>query len=161
MRRWRLLAAPWLVAAVLAAAGALAFAAIRGPASPATLDDRVREVAAGLRCPVCQSLSVADSSSQVAREMREEIARDLRAGKSPEEIRAEFAEAYGEWVLEAPPKRGVGLVVWLLPVALLAAGAFVSASALRRWSRRRAEAVPPLSDADRELLARALAEEER
>jgi len=145
--------------AVLAAAAALAFAALQGPASPPTVEERVREVASGLRCPVCQSLSVADSSSQVAREMRGEIARDLRAGKTPEEIRAEFAAAYGEWVLEAPPKRGVGLVAWLIPVALLAAGLLVSASALRRWSRRRARPAP-LSDADRELLARALAEEE-
>lgn len=156
MRRW---AIP--LVAMLAAAGALAFAAIRGPGSQPTLDERVREVASGLRCPVCQSLSVADSSSQVAREMREEIARDLRAGQTPEEIRAEFAAAYGEWVLEAPPKRGVGLIAWLIPLGLVVLGALVSATALRRWSRRRDEPAQPVSDADRELLARALAEEDR
>jgi len=156
VRRWAV-----LLVATLAAAGALAFAAIRGPASPPTIEDRVREVAEGLRCPVCQSLSVADSSSQVAREMRAEIARDLRAGKTSDQIRDEFAAAYGEWVLQAPPKRGVGLIAWLIPLALLAAGLGASASALRRWSRRPLEPAPPLSDDDRELLARALGEEER
>ena len=55
-----------LAAAVLAAASLLSGVASGQPA----LDDRVREIAAQLRCPVCQNLSVADSPSEMAQQMR-------------------------------------------------------------------------------------------
>ena len=128
MRRWAL-----PVLALVAASVTLVVVLLGGPGSPGSMEERVHQVAAGLRCPVCQSLSVADSSSQVAREMRAEIARDLGAGKSPQEIRDEFAAAYGDWVLLSPPKEGLDLVVWLVPLAALLGGGVLAVSALRRW----------------------------
>jgi cytochrome c-type biogenesis protein CcmH len=128
--------AGWVVlAAILLAAGvAVALVVARGPAPPATLQEQVRLVAEGLRCPVCQNLSVADSSSRLAKEMRGMIAADLRAGRSPEEIRAGFVDAYGEWILLEPPARGIDLVAWVLPFLLLAGGVVVAVVAARKWS---------------------------
>ena len=88
------------------------------------LERRMREVASGLRCPVCQNLSVAESTSELARDMRALILDQLRAGKTPEEIRAYFVSKYGPWILLSPPARGIGLLVWLLP-ALVAVLVFV------------------------------------
>jgi cytochrome c-type biogenesis protein CcmH len=149
-----------LAAALAAVAVSLAVVALRGPAGPANLQERVRAVAEGLRCPVCQNLSVADSPSGLAHRMRATIARDLQAGRSPEDIRRGFVLAYGEWILLAPQRRGLNLVAWLAPAVLLMAGL---ATAL--WSTRRWAAVPTpsagaprtLSDADRRTLDRALA----
>ena len=81
-----------------------------------TADDRVQEIAAGLRCPVCQNLSVADSPSRLAGEMRAEIADLLAAGQTPEQIRAYFVDRYGEWVLLAPTKEGLNLLPWAVPI---------------------------------------------
>ena len=142
--------------------------------------DRVHAVAAGLRCPVCRDLSVADSPALLAQQMRATIARDLAAGKTPEQIREELVAAYGESVLLAPPRRGLGLVVWVLPALLLAGGLLAALVAVRRWRAwpaPAAAAVPPapppspapagqepaaggsrLSGADRRLLGRALAQ---
>lgn len=151
-----------LLAAIGAAAMALAVAALRGPDRPATLDARVEAVASTLRCPVCQNLSVADSPSGLAGEMRRTIEERLRAGDGPAEIRADFARAYGPWILQAPPKEGINLVAWLATPAALLGGAAALALALRRWRGRRTEAPPRdgLSPPDRALLERAMAEED-
>ena len=151
---------------VLLAAVALASVAARGPAPPRTMEERVHEVAASLRCPVCQNLSVADSPSRLAQEMRATIERELRAGRSPDDIRADFAEAYGAWVLLSPPRRGLDVVAWIGPAALFAGGLVVVARAVRRWTAAGPDGPgaassdrPPadLSASDRALLERAMA----
>uniref|UniRef100_A0A7C5REC0 Cytochrome c-type biogenesis protein n=1 Tax=Thermus caliditerrae TaxID=1330700 RepID=A0A7C5REC0_9DEIN len=96
-------------------------------APPPDLSPEVFAIARELRCPVCQGESAAESNSGVAVEMRRIIAEMLEEGKSKEEIKAFFVERYGEWILYAPPRRGVTLWVWVLPVlglALLGLGLF-------------------------------------
>ena len=132
--------------ASLLLAGAVAIiviAALTGRGSDGgvrTADDRVHEIAAGLRCPVCQNLSVADSPSRLAGEMRAEIAAKVAAGRSPDEIRAFFVDRYGEWVLLAPTKRGLNLLPWAVPVIGVLAGAVVWVALVRR----RPTAEPPV-----------------
>ncbi|MBP1778598.1 MAG: cytochrome biosis protein, partial [candidate division NC10 bacterium] len=50
------------------------------------LEDRVREIASELRCVVCQNLSVADSPSDLAKEMRNLVREQVQQGKNREEI---------------------------------------------------------------------------
>jgi len=97
------------------------------------LEADVRQLAAKLRCPTCRALSVQDSPSGMAQEMRSLIREQLRAGKTPEEVKAYFVERYGEWILLEPKAEGFNWAVWLLPVFLLLGGlAFVFVTA-RRW----------------------------
>jgi cytochrome c-type biogenesis protein CcmH len=163
----RSLAAVVLAVALLASAGAMAVVAIRGSQRPRSLPDRVRAVASTLRCPVCQNLSVADSPSGLAQQMRAAIRADLLAGQTAEQVRARFVAAYGEWILLSPPRHGVGLAVWILPAVLLLAGLAAAGLAVRRWTADRARGTwpagsppGPLSPADRTLLERALADVE-
>ena len=148
-----------LAATVLAAAAALATAALRGPERSRTLDQRVHAIAETLRCPVCQNLSVADSPSPLARQMRQTIERQLRAGRSPDDIRAGFVNAYGEWILQAPPARGINLMAWLAPAVLFVVGLILLGVAVRRWtaSPPPTEPAAALPVEDRRLLDRELA----
>jgi len=65
--------------AALLLLGAPADPASAQPAKPVS-DDVVHEVAAQLRCVVCQNLSVADSPSEMDPAMSERIRRELERG---------------------------------------------------------------------------------
>lgn len=100
------------------------------------LEEQVRLVAAQLRCPVCQNLSVADSPSEMARGMRGVIRDQIEAGKTREQILDYFQSKYGDWILLSPRPRGLNLLVWVGPFAAALAGLAVAALAVRRWARR-------------------------
>ncbi len=125
-------------------------------------EELVRDIAGNLRCPVCQNLSVGDSPSELANQMRGVIRDRLKAGETREQIEAYFVEKYGEWVLLAPKKRGFNLLAWLLPFVGVVAGGVAVAVIARRWAAREAtagEAGPPPNPEDepyRERLRREL-----
>lgn len=116
------------------------------PPWAASLEEQVHHLSAELRCPVCQGLSVADSPSGMANQMRDLIRERLQAGESPEAIKAYFVERYGEWILLAPKREGFNLLVWVLPFLGLGGGGVVLVFVLRRW-RRRPDAVSESVDA--------------
>ncbi|HEX7000280.1 MAG TPA: cytochrome c-type biogenesis protein [Trueperaceae bacterium] len=123
------------------------------------LENRVYEIAGKLRCPVCTSESVADSSVQLAIQMREIIQEQLNEGRSEAQILAFFQERYGDWILLDPPKRGLHLLVWVLPVAAAIVGVTVLLILGRRWQRRSHEPIA-VDPADLERVRSELASEE-
>ncbi|HWP57756.1 MAG TPA: cytochrome c-type biogenesis protein CcmH [Candidatus Acidoferrales bacterium] len=102
----------------------------------ADLEEQTRQIAAELRCPVCQNLSVADSPSELAQQMRALITEQLQQGKTPEEVKAFFVAKYGEWVLLAPSRRGLSLVLWVFPYAAAFVGMVAVLLIARRWVKR-------------------------
>jgi len=126
--RW---GAAWLTVGIALACWGAASALA---ATNVELDDRVREIASELRCVVCQNLSVADSPSDLAREMRALVREQVKQGKSGEEIQSYFVSRYGEYVLLSPPKRGFNLLVWGLPFLAVVAGGGVVYLVARRWT---------------------------
>ncbi len=116
---------------------------VASPLTASSVEEKVREISAELRCPVCQGLSVADSPSKMANQMRDLIRERLKAGESPEAVKAYFVERYGEWILLAPKREGFNLLVWVLPFLGLGGGAVGLFLVLRRWQKR--PAVAPAS----------------
>ena len=138
------------------------------PAPPAgakvpVSEDTVHDVAAQLRCVVCQSLSVADSPSEIAHQMKDIIRERLAAGETPEQVRAYFVEKYGTWILLAPPRQGFNLLVWVVPFVGIALGLVLVFVVLRRWSRRPSAtpAAPAVDPAMRARIRREMAEGEQ
>lgn len=126
-----------LAGAALLALGALAGLQLLRPAAESTLAEQARQVAAELRCPDCQSLSVAESHTSAAGAIRDQIAELLAAGRTPDEVKRHFVDRYGEWILLAP---AAGFA-WWLPVVVVVGALF----ALAAWllvARRRAVTVP-------------------
>ena len=101
-----------------------------------SIEEQTHLLAAELRCPVCQNLSVADSPSEMAIQMREVILEKLKNGESPEQIRGYFVSRYGEWILLAPTRRGFHWLAWLLPFVAILGGAGIIVLRIRRAMRR-------------------------
>ena len=121
---------------LLAMLGLVALLALQPRADP-TAAERVDEISHGLRCPDCQGLSVADSPTSSAQEIRRQIDDLVAGGATDAEVRQHFVARYGDWILLAPASP----VVWVIPFAVVLAGA----AGLGAWliARRRAIAPPP------------------
>jgi cytochrome c-type biogenesis protein CcmH len=128
------------------------------PSRPAN-DQQVYEIAADLRCVVCQNLSVADSPSEMAAQMRAIVRERLAAGETPAQVRQYFVERYGDWILLSPPRRGFTLVVWVAPLVAVLVGLAVVTLLVRRWTGRRRVAPPPVDPAMSERIRRELESE--
>jgi cytochrome c-type biogenesis protein CcmH len=146
-----------LTAVLLLALGALP-ARAQSPSHPVD-DQQVHAVASELRCVVCQNLSVADSPSEMATQMRAIVRERLAAGQTPAQVRQYFVERYGDWILLSPPRRGFNLLVWLAPPGAVLVGLVVVALLVRRWTRRRRPAPPAVDAAMRERIQRELESE--
>lgn len=96
------------------------------------IEQRVHRIADQLRCPTCQAISVNDSEASFSRQIREKVRRMVEEGQSDEDIKAYFVSRYGEWILRAPKKEGLGLVLWVAPgAALVLAGGLIGYRAWR------------------------------
>ena len=78
-----------------------------------------------LRCLVCQGQSIADSDAELAGDMRDLVRRRIAAGEKPADVRAWLVQRYGSWISYKPTGEPAAWPLWLAPLALLLAGAFV------------------------------------
>ena len=74
---------------------------------------------------VCQNETIAGSSSELAQDLRKQVAEQLRAGQSDEQIRAYMTERYGEFILYRPSHDGKTKILWLAPLVFLLLLAFI------------------------------------
>jgi cytochrome c-type biogenesis protein CcmH len=130
-------------------AGIVVMLVTRG--APPTDGERAATLAAELRCPDCQGLSVADSPTASAREIRRQIDELVAAGATDDEVRAHFVARYGEWIRLAPS----GTAVWLIPFGVVVAGLAL----LGAWLVRRPRGTPLVDGTVTEAQRRAVHEE--
>lgn len=131
-------------------------AEVRGQSSPvvsrpsagdSALEARTSAVASQLRCPVCQGLSIQDSPSDLAQQMRSLVRDQLAAGKTPDEVKSYFISKYGEWILLAPAPHGFNLVAYLVPLIVVVGGGLGIFVAVKRWTAPHEGASPSADDA--------------
>ncbi|HEX2439132.1 MAG TPA: cytochrome c-type biogenesis protein [Methylomirabilota bacterium] len=149
-----------MIALVLALLLALGAGPAAAQTAPRAVDEQqVYAVASELRCVVCQNLSVADSPSEMAGQMRAIVRERLAAGETPAQVRQYFVTRYGDWILLAPPRRGFTLLVWLAPWAAVLVGLIVVSLLVRRWTSRPRPAPAPIDPAMRERIRREMEQE--
>jgi cytochrome c-type biogenesis protein CcmH len=142
------------LAALLLAGPALAVTPDEVLDDPA-LEERARDISAGLRCMVCRNESIDESNADLARDMRLLVRERLLAGDSDEEVVAFVVERYGEYALLKPTTDGANLILWIAGPAMLLVALGIGGGYV--WSRRRApakteEALSPEEEARLEAL---------
>lgn len=130
LRRWL---PPLAAGALLAAVALLGVGALRS--APSTPEEQAAQLAAEIRCPDCAGVSVAESPTRPAAEIRRQIQQLLDEGRTADAVRQHFVDRYGEWILISPRPA----VAWLVPVAAL----LVTLAILVAWLRPRTGAAPP------------------
>lgn len=105
-------------------------------------DDEVNRLAEELYCPVCENVPLDVCPTKACAQWRELIREKIALGWSDEEIKAFFAEQYGDQVLAVPPRVGINWLFFALPPLILFSAAAIVISAL--LYSRRAKARPLL-----------------
>ena len=85
-----------------------------------------------LRCLVCQGQSIADSDAELAGDMRDLVRRRIADGQKPADIRAWLIQRYGTWISYKPTSEPAAWPLWLVPLALLLAGAWLIRKRIHR-----------------------------
>ena len=101
------------------------------------LEQRARDISAGLRCLVCQNQSIDDSDADLARDLRILVRERLVAGDSNAEVEQYIVDRYGEYVLLNPRLGAHTILLWTAAPALLVIG-LVSLLIARRRTEARA-----------------------
>nr|WP_163836450.1 cytochrome c-type biogenesis protein [Spartinivicinus ruber] len=95
---------------------------------------RFRQLTDELRCPKCQNQNIADSNAPIAKDLREEIYRQLLAGESNQAIVDFMVARYGDFVLYRPTFSKKTWLLWLGPFILLMVGGGIFYRLIRKRS---------------------------
>ena len=86
--------------------------------TPPTLAQRATALESRLKCPSCQDLSVAQSTSASSLAVRAYVVEHLNQGWSDDQIVAALESRYGNAILLTPPGGGLSILLWLVPLLL-------------------------------------------
>jgi len=134
----------------------LALGATSGAVDRPEFDDterlaRYKALLYELRCLQCQNQNILDSDAPLAHDLRREVYRLIREGKSDQGVLDFLVARYGDFILYRPPWKPKTVLLWTGPFLLGVVGFTILFLQLRR---RRAEqaAATPLSDEERARL---------
>lgn len=104
--------------------------------------DRINDIARQMNCPTCVGVNLADCRTQTCAQWRDQIGDLVEQGYSDQQVLDYFVTSYGTQVLLKPPKSGLTLWLWLLPVIALIAGGGWLFHTMRQWRKPPSNSIP-------------------
>lgn len=132
--------ATWILIAALAAPGLLGGSPARANESASGKKDPARAITSQLICPCSCGEILSGCTCETGKAMQGYVDRELKSGKSKDQIEAALVNQYGEVILGAPKAKGFNLLVWVAPFLATAFGFLLASLILFRWVRRRVPA---------------------
>src|SRR5215470_10397770 len=133
---------------------------------------RAKEIGTHLKC-MCRGCDMSaglcahpggsfSGPCDTAKDMLKEVDAHLAKGESEQQIIDAFVAKYGSLVYVEPPKKGFGLVAWLMPVAYSIVGLGLLVLVVRKWAMKPHATVTahsgPAAPAPNEAMERARAQ---
>ena len=87
-----------------------------------SMRERYQDLIHELRCPKCQNQNLSGSDSQIAQDLRNEVARLIREGNSDQDVKQYMVNRYGDFVLYMPPWQDNTIALWAGPLLMLLVG---------------------------------------
>lgn len=84
-----------------------------------------KKLTATLRCPMCQNQNIADSDAMIAHDMRRKVYQLITEGQTTDEVVDFMKTRYGDFVYYQPPVTRTTIWLWLVPIFVLFAGAYI------------------------------------
>ena len=134
------------------AAGTSAGITVTASAVP-ELAARIRGLESSFRCLVCQNETIADSTADLAADLRRIIHEQVQQGATDAQIRDYMVTRYGDFVLYDPPFKTRTWVLWLGPFVLLTMGLVAFAGIVLQ---RRKMTATPLTELQQQRVRRLL-----
>ncbi len=103
--------------------------------NPTPTDDEVNRIAHQLYCPVCENTPLDVCPTEACRQWRDLIRQQLSQGWNEDRIKQYFVTQYGARVLAEPPRTGLNWLIYILPPAIILAGAFLLLRAMQGWTK--------------------------
>lgn len=88
-----------------------------------------------LRCLVCQNQDLADSNAGLAKDLRDDVYKLVKDGKSDDEIVNYLTARYGDFILFKPPVKAITAMLWFGPALFLLLGLVIFWRTCLRGSR--------------------------
>ena len=124
------------------------------------LEKQVNEIAAELRCLVCQNQTIADSHAELAIDLKNQVRDMVREGQTQDEIVDYMVQRYGDFVRYRPPVKTSTYLLWAGPFLLLFLGVIVLFFNLKKRRQLAGNQDAELSAEESERLAQLLKSEE-
>ena len=122
------------------------------------LEKKVNEIAAELRCLVCQNQTIADSHAALAVDLKNQVREMVREGKTRDDVVDYMVARYGDFVRYRPPVKPETYLLWVGPFLLLAGGILLLVVNLKK--RKTMVVDTPLSEEEHQKLDSILHAEE-
>lgn len=71
-----------------------------------------------LRCPKCQNQNIADSNAPIAKDMRKEVYRLVKDGKTDDDVVDYMVDRFGDFVVYKPRMDSSTIVLWFGPLLI-------------------------------------------
>jgi len=90
-----------------------------------SLNERAVKLDKTLICPVCPGETIDQSQVEIAKQMRIIVRNMLSQGASDDEVIDFFIDRYGISIVGDPPKQGISLIAWIVPLVALILGGLI------------------------------------